>query len=835
MDHYQFLLPSFVVGVTGHIDPDLGGANRAEDMRATLKLIFEFLQYGAQAEAGWLYKEIKARLPRDEHAPGLDQWPGLGHTPLMVLTSLAPGADSIVAEVALQKHIAVRAPLPFPKDIYRNASTFVEDASKPTEEEKAAQAHFDDLVARIGDGNVFPVRMAEEISWDHERLERRMEEDSRDTVPRRRRYQAAAEYVASHCDLLLALWDDDYDSGNAEGTAAIVEVKLRGVTPELLPAGNSFTWANCGPVVHVNMRRRKNERPVEENKLGRVRWLHAAPLPKDLAEGANQAGPPSFLESLAATWRIQGAFWGANGRRWNDYKRWQISGNHLLCRIAKSLDGFNEIYQGADHSILPLCKLLDPEMAALPADLPPEGSLAFDLQAGATEFFDALAPLAAARRCASETSQTELRRRSLRALSFIFLLIFGFAVCLHLFSHWKPNGDGPGRETGGGGMNVKFWFGVASLALGAWSLGLFWWHRRSEVEERDQDYRALAEGLRVQIAWCMAGLYRSAAAHYLERQRNEMDWIRGALSSLSMPYHRWSRWFDGMEKGLQLRLLRWTQKNWLNAQARYHRAHAEKHAHNHHALHKLSGVFALCGVLLIIALVGEARWPFLNTERFGEIVGRVAPFGMKAGLVLICLFMILWFSKIIQAVRKSPHRNGSPWEALPRALRAFIDFCVPTWSPAVYQSPSVKHARMIVSFAAHLPLAALLSAGVVAYSVASRSDAGFLEPEELISISSGIFLLMGALLAGWTEKNLLSEQAYQFSAMASLFTAAQSRVEEFLREAEDAHARQDDDTRDTRIRQARQMLYDLGLEALDENAEWLILHRARPMEPMMPG
>jgi len=28
---------------------------------------------------------------------------------------------------------------------------------------------------------------------------------------------------------------------------------------------------------------------------------------------------------------------------------------------------------------------------------------------------------------------------------------------------------------------------------------------------------------------------------------------------------------------------------------------------------------------------------------------------------------------------------------------------------------------------------------------------------------------------------------------------------------------------------------ELGMEALDENAEWLILHRARPLEPVMAG
>jgi hypothetical protein len=40
---------------------------------------------------------------------------------------------------------------------------------------------------------------------------------------------------------------------------------------------------------------------------------------------------------------------------------------------------------------------------------------------------------------------------------------------------------------------------------------------------------------------------------------------------------------------------------------------------------------------------------------------------------------------------------------------------------------------------------------------------------------------------------------------------------------------------DRLMHEAHDILYQLGCEALNENAEWLILHRSRPVEPFMAG
>lgn len=46
------------------------------------------------------------------------------------------------------------------------------------------------------------------------------------------------------------------------------------------------------------------------------------------------------------------------------------------------------------------------------------------------------------------------------------------------------------------------------------------------------DYRALAEGLRVQLFWDMCGLDKDVSDYYLSMQKSEMEWIRNAIRAL---------------------------------------------------------------------------------------------------------------------------------------------------------------------------------------------------------------------------------------------------------------------------------------------------------------
>ncbi|MBY0526556.1 MAG: hypothetical protein K2R98_24385 [Gemmataceae bacterium] len=68
--------------------------------------------------------------------------------------------------------------------------------------------------------------------------------------------------------------------------------------------------------------------------------------------------------------------------------------------------------------------------------------------------------------------------------------------------------------------------------------GLYFLAKWSEFHSKYLDYRALAEGLRVQLFWRVAGLHHSVADHYLRKQRGELDWIRQAIRARTIPATR---------------------------------------------------------------------------------------------------------------------------------------------------------------------------------------------------------------------------------------------------------------------------------------------------------
>jgi hypothetical protein len=56
--------------------------------------------------------------------------------------------------------------------------------------------------------------------------------------------------------------------------------------------------------------------------------------------------------------------------------------------------------------------------------------------------------------------------------------------------------------------------------------------KKTRVEQRYLDYRALAEALRVQFFWELSGIEESVADYYLRHYREETDWIHSALHNL---------------------------------------------------------------------------------------------------------------------------------------------------------------------------------------------------------------------------------------------------------------------------------------------------------------
>jgi hypothetical protein len=140
------------------------------------------------------------------------------------------------------------------------------------------------------------------------------------------------------------------------------------------------------------------------------------------------------------------------------------------------------------------------------------------------------------------------------------------------------------------------------IALLALAFLWFKYAKREDYENRYQDYRAIAEALRIQHAWCSAGLRdRFAEASYLEMQQSEMHWIRLALRTIFLA----TRARVGTsEDSPQHRAC----KDWVDGQAVYYRTAGATQQRQERTANAVTAILA--GVGVGITLVAVALWFF---------------------------------------------------------------------------------------------------------------------------------------------------------------------------------------------------------------------------------
>ena len=188
-------------------------------------------------------QDFFARLKRE--------FPGL---PLVLLSALAEGGDQLVAQEALAAGARLLAPLPLPRELY--ADDFADPASRASFDTLCAQAEVMQLPVRAGQ-SLHDVR-SPGTARDHQ-------------------YAQVGVYIASHCHILLAIWDGK-PSTRVGGTAQIVKYHLSGTTP-----GQSD--------------RRRSTR--HELGAGDERLLYHIACSRDAADGA----PADGLLPLQTLWR----------------------------------------------------------------------------------------------------------------------------------------------------------------------------------------------------------------------------------------------------------------------------------------------------------------------------------------------------------------------------------------------------------------------------------------------------------------------------------------------------------------------------------------------------
>jgi len=223
------------------------------------------------------------------------------------------------------------------------------------------------------------------------------------------------------------------------------------------------------------------------------------------------------------------------------------------------------------------------------------------------------------------------------------------------------------------------------------------------------DYRALAEGLRVQFYWQLCGLPDGVASHYLRKQKAEIDWVRQALNNIHLltlgsPAHA--------SPSGETEMLEAVQQVWVCSQATWFKRKAAEQGPQLDAATTRAKILIVAGILSAGAI----------------------------GMVLL-------------------------------AIPDFEEWIIPGTAIGLVDA-----------------IHALLELSAVA----------------------------GAFWLAYLEKLFCEEQVKRYQQMGSLFARADRHLTLHLRRAW--------------LHRARNLLRELGIEALDESADWLVLHRQNPPE-----
>jgi len=609
------LLP-LTIGVTGHRDL------REEDREQL------------EAQVQQIFVDLKRDCPK---------------TPLMLLSSLAEGADRLVARVALANGVRLIVPLPLPQSLY--------------EEDFQTQASRDEFNTLLQQA---------ERCFELPLLQGACEEDVREQgLARDHQYAQVGAYIVLHSQVLIALWDGTFTS-QVGGTSQIGQFKLQGVIEPYAVPRHHLDEVESGPVYHIVTPRVKNPTPVGPNFA--IRKLFSASELPDTGSHEHDI----------------------SNDRMSDEKKPQVAAREFQ-RILKHLDTFNRdiinhcssLEKKREESTAYLFNGLD--TAVLP------GTLRTTLDRYSNIYATA------------DTLAIYFRDRTVNTLLLLFTLFFAAVFCLDIYAHlgnqlieYLPGDLGIWLKT----CFLFFYLVLLFIAYYIWYSRI----TKQDYKNKHLDYRALAEGLRVQFFWRLAGLPDTVVDHYLHKQRSELDWIRNGirvanlLCDSSYEQHSANAPADASDGRYHLILQHWVD----NQQSYFTKAAQRDHA----------------------KLKANERW---------------VNWFFIAGIILVLALFIL---QLLQ-----------------------LSFISGEW----------LHNELFI---------------------------------ELLIVLSGLTLVITAMKEGYGDKMAYNEQIRQYQRMTHLFQHSHKRLKMAI-----IHEK-----RET----AEHVVRELGEEALAENGDWVMLHRARP-------
>ncbi len=534
---------SLVIGVTGHRDLRPGDI---ETLKAHVETIFDRLEDEYANPSWFLERKLRGLLP------ALANWfkdrrrKRAGATPMIVLSALAEGADQLVAQIAYDRGLPVIAPLPLPVKEYRR--DFELQAI-----ERDAAGKFDDWIRRAADegqnGGPAPRVRTQFVGFATDNMTEQVNtpENVRDfdKLPRDLQYRHAGQFIARHCDVLIALWDGE-PSDAIGGTAEIVSFK-RNIPLEASGAARACLDApEMGPVIHIvtpRVNRTGAATDVDVKCWGDELIDRYEPSArthdarekryKALEERSKSVAKQYDTSSASAKRR------SATAAEMENIKVEMGKIKVEMGKLKEQIDPIKEEYQlwKAVEATIRLSRQFNYAAARLRAS--PEGvaaigksfSYLFDIDESRPETKAAalqgrtVAPRYCSLYAFADALAIRWQMKFRRDWFWLFALGLTAFGCFEAYSHLAPivaAHQWPGSRIFDVTLLTVYIASFAAIAA------LYFLATRWEHQEQFLDYRALAEALRVTVFWRLVGI-RKAADAYPIRMPRELAWVKTCL------------------------------------------------------------------------------------------------------------------------------------------------------------------------------------------------------------------------------------------------------------------------------------------------------------------
>jgi len=303
---------------------------------------------------------------------------------------------------------------------------------------------------------------------------------SKNQESRDKQYEQLGAYIVNKCQFFVALWDGIYNN-SVGGTSNNVKFRLDGIPDKLKDEKNIFNARESGQVFHILTPR--------SNSDIKKKYLTTSTL------------SPNYIRR-----EIEEKYVNENTKtdefKMTIEKEMEKKGNNFIHKICLNIDKLNS-------DIIKQNKKMNNNLDLLEYNIF-EDSSNIELKEKIKSFigyFGIIDNLA--------IKNKKIRDFLVKIILFLLVTaIFCFQIYLEFFSY-------------------PFVLALYPLTL-VLGMVVFLIANRKEFDRKHEDYRAIAEGLRIQYYWLLGNINANVSDHYLNKHTGELEWIRQCVRNIQI-------------------------------------------------------------------------------------------------------------------------------------------------------------------------------------------------------------------------------------------------------------------------------------------------------------